>query len=160
MAHVHEQGLLIIGLYPISTFWFKNSAATLLIQFDPAASSSIFAEPIIEECTDFIWLISTVSVGDFSIGIDEPVLWKNGRKGGRWKCIPLKPLIMNHTAGIKQQRKIDAELVTKTLYDVGFILGCNSPYLKSFIFVFAPQMFVNVRDLGRTYRSPGCKIHQ
>ena len=67
---------------------------------------------------------------------------------------------MHVTPRIHKDRKLDAELVSEVLNGRLIIHGRDSPYTKAVVAVAWPEVFADVRDLGRTHGSPGGKVDE
>ena len=97
-----------------------------------------------------------VLVNDGSVVPDNPVLGI----GGCWKCHELLIGGIYRTVGVQQYWKGQPRLFDELQYMVTGFMRSDAPYDDAVVFIFPPDAVFDVRDLGRTDRSPSGEIDQ
>ena len=115
-----------------------------------------FGKPGVEQGSDFVRLVGVVCIGDFPLGVDQPIL---GKSCG-WEGHILQPLGVHLAGVVVQDGKLDAKLLAEPLKIIATVHGSDPPDPQSAVFVLGPEMLADVRDLGRTDRSPSGKVNQ
>lgn len=115
-----------------------------------------FGKPSVEQGSDFVRLVGVVCVGDSPLGVDQPIL---GKSRG-WEGHILQPLSVDLAGVVVQDGKLDAKLIAEPLEIIATVHGGDAPDPQSAIFVLGPEVLADVRDLGRTDRSPSGKVNQ
>ena len=91
-----------------------------------------------------------------SVLSDDPVLGVGRRGEGHQLLIGLT----DGAVWIDQDGKGHSEQIDEVVDMVGALLAGDPPDLDSLVLIALPEALFDVRDLGRTDRSPGREVHE